>query len=119
MISKLYYGPDCAHVSLSMRISSATSAPEFCYVVKKLQSEFDTLQDNQADYFLPGILKGGAQLKWRSTEEETRKDLVKTVVNVFNEFNTWPQYLDHGYLPGEEYSGKAVAYPPGQDPRAK
>lgn len=120
MISKLSYGPDSVHIYLAARVSSATSAPEYAYMIAKFNSEFDSFFLEQAEYFFPGFNQAGeATVGWFSSEEEARKATIEKVVEVFNEFNTWPQYRDHGYVPGEEYTGSEAPVPPGMDPFAE
>jgi len=99
------------------------SAIEYAYYIKWLVSEFQNVWAEQITYAFqdfdqmtgdpagPSALLGG----WFSTPEEALEAAAPIVAAFYDEFRTWPVYMDHGYLPGESYSGGEPAYPPGTD----
>jgi hypothetical protein len=120
MIFELHYGDDCAEVFCTCRVTRTDSPQEFVYKLTRLVSKWDTVFPQQHQYFFPGYEEDGyAKLGgWAETEEEARQQAIEEVIDAFDEFNGWPQYLYHAYLPGETYDGDEEPTPPGQDPRA-
>ena len=104
----LEYNKDVALIHLRCRVTRADSQPEFAYEVDDLVSEFDSVTSEQFAHLLPQ-----ATTSWCSSEEEARAELITLVCTAFDTFGTWPQYKDHGYLPGETYEGEETAFPPG------
>ena len=108
MITVLEYNNDKAHVSLRCRVTRADSQQEFAYEIHDLESEHDAVWAGQLDHLLPSRLT-----PWCESEELARKELINMVCAAYDLFSTWPQYEDHGYVPGEVYEDGAKAYPPG------
>lgn len=120
MISELRYNDDTAEVFCACHVTRANSQQQFVYCLRRLKSKYDTMFLQQHDYFFPRFQERGfAELgSWVASEEEARQQAVQKIVQVYDEFNGWPVYLFHAYLPGETYDGDEQPTPPGQDPRA-
>jgi hypothetical protein len=91
------------------------SNPTYLYSVEFI----DTKHGNAIMFPQLEYLIGNSEFKLSqpaSTEQEARQLAYDKIISIIDEFNTWPQYRDHAYLPGETYDGDETPTAPGENP---